>query len=145
MAGAAAVIAGSSRDAQAVVQSVGISAAFLVLLMILVLVTNWGNRGRTTFGFFLLNVAAFPILASTLFVLLASPSQGSSNYWATAPWLVVLAGTSFLAYSAGLAVVTGLVYELTRGDNAKKARWSLGCFTILFPATLAFIRQQQFQ
>jgi hypothetical protein len=128
-----------TSDWELVLPSVGISAVFLFFLMVLVLFTNRGDRGRGTFALFLVNVMTFPILAASIFALLASPN-GPSEYWATAPWLVILGGTAYIGFSAVLAVVTGLVYLLTRGDNAKKARWSLGCFTILFPATLALMR-----
>jgi hypothetical protein len=128
-----------------ILQSVLIVAAYLVLLMILVLLTNRGDRGRGTFAYFIVNVAALPILASALFVFwLGNSGHTPSEYWATAPWLVIFAATQYSGYAAVLAVVTGVVYLLARGDNAKRARWSLGCFTILFPAMFAFLWHQQF-
>src|SRR5262245_49142643 len=106
--------------------------------MILVLLSSRRGRGRPMFAFFLFIVAAIPILASSIFVWLGSFNQKSPDYWAVAPGLIFLAAMLYTGPAVVLAAITGLAYRLTRGDNAKKARWALGCFTILFLAMLAF-------
>lgn|SRR5690349_7144943 len=98
--------------------------------MVLVLLTNRSDRGRGTFALFIVQLAVSPVLASSIFALLGRPPL---------PWLVALSGTLYFRYTAVLAAATGLTYLLTRGDNAKKARWALGCFTILSAALFAFI------
>jgi hypothetical protein len=86
-------------------------------------------------------VAGFGLLP--LWVAIAYVSYGgrgvpaTSDYWGTAPWLIVggMAGSAFTLAIAGATIA---IHRRTAGDEARKRRFSLSTFGLLVCAAAAW-------
>ena len=73
-------------------------------------------------------VGLLPFWASIVIVILGN--NGRSDYWAAAPWLVLLS-IPFCAITLIVAGVTYAVYVATDGGWSRKIKSAAGCFAAL--------------
>jgi hypothetical protein len=78
-----------------------------------------------------------PFWASLVLVILGSTGR-SSEYWAVAPWLVIMA-IPFCGITLAMAAVTYGVYVATNGDFARKLKYAGGCFVVLSAVVLGCV------
>lgn len=75
-----------------------------------------------------------PFWASLVIVILGS--NGRAEYWAAAPWLVVIA-IPFCVITLITAGVTYAVYVATDGSSWRKLKYAGGCWILLSALVLA--------
>jgi len=101
-------------------------AAFVLAFGVLGIVDFLGRNARTGKGrivgliSLLLLLAALPVWATTLYLLLASIGQDPHQFWSVAPWLVIVAWFRFGGVFIGGALLSGLVYVAWRGEHREK-------------------------
>ena len=81
--------------------------------------------------FFLLGFGLLPFWGSVAYVYRGSLSSSApADYWAVAPWIVVVASV-YCSITLLMSVVTCVVYYRTRGTRVRQLAWALGVFSTM--------------
>lgn len=89
---------------------------------------------------FIVIFGSAPAWVSALLVLYFSGQSNSTEYWSSAPWLVLFA-LPLCAATTSIALVTVGVYTLVKGSREKKFNASLLCFVALTGVALLLVER----
>ena len=80
--------------------------------------TNLGRYG--SLALLLILIASSPIWASFVFIVIGSFQSKGGDYWAAAPWIMVIATFKYLGQTIMAAAITAALYFLVPGEPKRK-------------------------
>jgi len=101
-----------------------ITAAITVVLLGICVMLNarsTTNLGRySSLTLLLVLIGSLPVWGSFVFIVIGSFKSKGGDYWAAAPWIVVIATIKYLSQTIVAAAITAAVYFLVPGEPKRK-------------------------
>ncbi len=91
---------------------------------------------RTTKTFLYLGFGLLPFWSSIVYVNLGSPGSGhAQEYWAVAPWVIILAAP-YSAITLAMAGIITFVDKVDAEDRSRRSRYAMVCFVLFLAIVL---------